>query len=656
MSPSAGEVGARPQLGPSHRGITMLVIIVGDDQALRLQLARALGPGRYELLCAVPNADGVPPVEEDERLAALLAHKTPAAMKADIERLRKRYQDRVALIAVATAEGRELEGLVAEVDDFVAWALGPTFLQARLQIVQRRLTATRTSRQARPVRSPIDELVRAALGSGRDQLYVWELATGRIDWPFAAAADHLPTTRHQFEDAIHPDDRMQVEVALERHFAAQIPYAVSVRRGDPDRGWTMCVDRGELLGARRDGRFVGLVTEVEAEVQVELGRRMEARRSNLAEIAGALAEELSQSLVAAFTALDGVIPMAPPGLKGDLDDARTALQGALDWTRRLLTLGRRQPPNPEYIALQDLVQDLVDPLARRLGSHVAFEVVSKDASGIVLADPLHIETVLSILCDRAAKQMPGGGRVRLTLATTLLRDEVGPMPPRSLEGRWAKLRVEDQGRPLPEALIAGGFDPMAHGLHEGLRWAIALATVRSIVLQHEGFVRALNTTDEAGRPTGVAFEVFLPLVVRAPARLRRPTSGLHLPVGSGELVLVADDDELMRRLTERLLRGHGYDVITAADGREAVRVFQERKDEVRLVILDIVMPEMGGRLASARILAVDPDIPLLFTSGYTMSIQDTEFVQEPGRRFLPKPFNAGQLLREVRAALTGQPV
>lgn len=632
----------------------MLVIIVGDDQALRLQLARALGPGRFELLCAVPNADGVPPVEEDERVAALLAHKTPAAMKADAERLRKRYQERVALIVVATAEGRELEALLPDVDDFVAWALGPSFLQARLQIVQRRLTATRTSRSMRPVRSPIDELIRAALGSGRDQLYVWDLATGRIDWPFAVAGEALPATRHQFEDAIHPDDRLPVEVALERHFAAKTPYAVSVRRGDPDRGWTMCVDRGELLGMRRDGRFVGLVTDVEPEVQVELVRRMELRRSNLAEIAGALAEELSQSLLAAFTALDGAIPMAPAGLKGELDDARTALQGALDWTRRLMTLGRRQPPNPEYIALQDLVQDLVDPLARRLGSHIAFEVHSKDATGIVLADPLHIETVLSILCDRAAKQMPTGGRVRLTLGTTLLRDEVGPMPPRSLEGRWAKLRVEDQGPPLPDTMLAAGFDPMSHGLHEGLRWAIALATVRSIVMQHEGFVRALNAHDEAGRPSGAAFEVFLPLVVRAPARLRRPSSGTHLPVGAGERVLVADDDELMRRLTERLLRGHGYEVLLASDGREAVRLFQDHHQDIRLVILDIVMPEMGGRLASERIRAIDPKVPLLFTSGYTMSIQDTEFVQEPGRRFLPKPFNAGQLLREVRAALTGQ--
>jgi len=196
---------------------------------------------------------------------------------------------------------------------------------------------------------------------------------------------------------------------------------------------------------------------------------------------------------------------------------------------------------------------------------------------------------------------------------------------------------------------------MSKGMQEGLRWARALATVRSIVLQHEGIIRALNLRDADGEPCGVAFEIYLPIVVRAPARLRRPETGSHTPVGSGELVLVADDDELVLRLTERLLRGSGYEVVTAPDGREAVRVFSERKADIRLVILDIVMPEMGGRVASERIRALSPHVPFLFTSGYTMSIQDTEFVQDPGRRFLPKPFNAGQLLREVRNALVAVP-
>lgn len=150
----------------------MLVIIVGDDQAMRLQLARALGPGRYELLCAVPTADVVPPVEPEEHVAALLAHRTTAALKADVERLRKRFAERVVCIAVATSEGRELESLVNDVDDFVDMTQGATFLLARLAFAHKRFAGARTARAARPTRSAVEDLMRAALGSGRDHLYV----------------------------------------------------------------------------------------------------------------------------------------------------------------------------------------------------------------------------------------------------------------------------------------------------------------------------------------------------------------------------------------------------------------------------------------------------------------------------------------------------
>jgi len=640
----------------------MLVIIVGDDQALRLQIARALGPGRFELLCAVPSADVVPPIEEDERVAALLVHKTTTTMRADAERLRKRLGDRVALIAIASPEGKELEGLIGDVDDFVAWALGPAFLQARLNIVARRLAATKTARNVRPIRSVVEDLLRVALGSGRDHLYVWDLATGRMDWPFDTNVAGLPKDRDAYEESIHPDDRTSFELALERHIAAHTPLSMALRRGDPDNGYRLWLDRGMLVGSRRDGRIIGLITDIEGDFQGELNRRLETRRTGIAEVAGALAEELSKSLLTAFTNLDSAIgnPGAQP-VRRDLEDARGGLQLAFDWTRRLMALGRRQPPQPEYLGLQDLVSDLVDTLARRLGSHIALEVVSRDLSGVVLADPIHLETVLTILCDRAGKAMPEGGRVQLGLSSVLLRDEVGALPTRITEGRWGKVRIEDQGPPLPEAMVHGLFDPMSHGLAEGLRWTIALATVRSIVLQHEGFIRALNVVEvvepaddggvESTRHKGVAFEVFLPLVTRPPARLRRPDSGSHVPLGHGQLVLVADDDELVRRMMKRLLRGAGYEVLLADDGREAVRLFNEHQANIALAILDIVMPEMGGRVASARMQAAGAKIPFLFVSGYTMTIADTEFVQDPSRRFLPKPFNAGQLLREVHVAL-----
>lgn len=102
------------------------------------------------------------------------------------------------------------------------------------------------------------------------------------------------------------------------------------------------------------------------------------------------------------------------------------------------------------------------------------------------------------------------------------------------------------------------------------------------------------------------------------------------------------------------MRTAGYKVLTATDGDQGVSLFERYRAQVRLCVFDIVMPVMGGRVASERVKAIDPNVPCLFMSGYTMSIQDTEFVSDPSRRFIPKPFNAGQLLREVRAAIEGR--
>lgn len=629
----------------------MLVIIVGDDQAMRRQLARALGPVRWlELLCAVPNADGVPPVEPEERLVALLAHRSQMARSSDIRRLRKRFEDRIEVIAMAPDELRGAANISEGVDGLATLAAGPELLVEQLKLMMAHPgAASRPDAGAGLGDRSAPPLIGAAFEAGRDGLYVWDLAIGAMEWPLEPPETRAsrPRTRDLYDAEIHPDDRMPLEIALERHFTAQTPFEVAVRRGRGDDGYRLYIDRGALVGSRRDGKFVGLLTEIEDEIRSELNRRLESQRSALAEIGGALGEALSESLVAAFTNLDGALTKVGPKARPPLIDARSALEGALDWTQRLMALGRRQPPNPEYIALQDLVQDLVDPLARRLGSTVELVVVSRDATGIVLADPMHMETVLSILCDRAARQMPHGGTCRLTLTTTHGRDEKVPLPERAGEGRFAKLRIEDEGPSPPEAMSDGGLDPLSHGLPDWLRWTIALATVRSIVKQHEGFIRVLPVAEDHG----AAFEIFLPLVTRAPARLRRPETGPNNPVGQGQLVLVVDDDELIRRMSERVLHESGYRVITAVDGRDAIERFKAHRREIELVVLDIIMPEMGGRVVSEHILAMDPGAHFLFTSGYTMSIMDTEFVQAPGRRFLPKPFNAGQLLREVSRAL-----
>lgn len=643
----------------------MQVIIVGDDQPLRVQLARAIGAGRFDVVCAVPRVDQVPVVPGTWAVVGLAAYRAAPTAQGDLLRLRERLGDRLTVVVVASQADSGMAQLVIDelADDFIAWGHGAAFLRARLEVITRRAEARPRSAfveaVARPqpaglpasdVADPLATLAKRLATGGRDHLFVWHRDSGVVEWPLEPAPDRLglPASRAEWDARVHGDDVPLREVALERQLVGGEASGVAVRMRFGE-AWHLVLERAVLDGDRRAGRLVGLLTDIEPDVRVEIERRLELKGALVADVAGALAEELNASLLGAFTNLDAVIDASPPGrVRGDLDQARLSLQGAFDWTRRLLALGRRQPPQPEYVSLQDVVQDLVDRLARQLGSHIQLVVESRESPGVVLADLIQLESILSILCDRSARAMPRGGRVVVSLAASTLRDEPGLTPPRASEGRWARLRVSDDGPPLPSAMVEGRFDPLGDRPAHDLRGAIALATARAIVTQHEGFMRGQNPPGG-----GAAIDVFLPIVTRPPARLRRPESGITTPVGGGELILVCDDDELVLRMIEKLLRTAGYRVLTAPDGDRGVALFEEHRNEVRLCVFDIVMPVMGGRVASERVRAIDPQVPCLFMSGYTMSIQDTEFVQDPSRRFMPKPFNAGQLLREVRQAIAG---
>ncbi|MCC6621601.1 MAG: response regulator [Deltaproteobacteria bacterium] len=669
----------------------MQVIIVGDDQPLRVQLARTLGAGRFDVICAVPHAEQVPQFPVRSHLLALVAHRSALTTRSEVLRLHERFDPHITLIAVTNQADLATAQLLVDglVDDVIPWAHGQAFLNARLDAlaqaarrpgagggggasafltavapVGQRVTADLgTPRTVRGV-DPLFESLRPLFGAradgaeaadagNRDHLFVWDLGTGEVGWPLEADPEALglPTTRAAWDARVHGDDVPPREVAFDQHLATRTPYGVMTRlrfESALGRSWRSMLERGHASPAVQGSRtVVGLLTDIDAEVRVEVERQIDRRRGIVSDIAGTLADELGASLMGAFTNLDQAIAASPQGrVRSDLDLARQSLQGAFEWTKRLLALGRRAPLQPEYVSLQDVVHDMVDRLARQLGGHIQLVVEARESPGVVLADPMQLETVLTTLCERAARAMPHGGRVTVTLAPSNLRDEVGVLPLRASEGRWARLRVTDEGPPLAPEMLEGRFDPMAHGLGDDLRMAIALAVVRAIVVQHDGFIRGIAPADG-----GAAFEVFLPTVTRPPARLRRPESGITAPVGGGELVLVCDDDELVLRMIEKLLKSAGYQVITATDGEQGVALVAQHKGALKLCLFDIVMPIMGGRVASERVRQIDPTLPCVFMSGYTMSIQDTEFVQEPSRHFIPKPFNAGQLLREVRVAI-----
>lgn len=487
-----------------------------------------------------------------------------------------------------------------------------------------------------------------ALAGPDDVVYSWDFATGVFAARGTSRLGEGVATRDEWMGRIHEGDRPVVEAALERHLETGAPYSESLRLRVFDGTWRHFVDRGVAVrdAEGRPQRWVGVCTDITDRVLHQRKLSIDQKMEAVAHLAGGVAQDFNKVLLAVFTHLDMALSRLSAGapVRVDLVDARQAAEKAATLTRQLLAFGRRQALQPEYISVNDVIGDILDTLTRRVGSSVELSFESSEHLGTVLADPMQIEQILLTLCSRARDAMPRGGRLAVTTTNVRARDERALGPGRERDARYVKIRVEDSGEPIPEELLAHVFDPFFAAADGGPRTGLELAMVHGVVDQHEGVIAAENLPGG-----GVALSIFLPVVERPPARLRRPEVATR---GGDETVLLVDDDELVRNMAARMLRGAGYTVVTAADGAEGLKALRERR-EVALVVLDVVMPRMGGRATWEVMEREMPGKRYLFISGYTMTAQDTDFVQHGGRRFLPKPFNSGQLLREVRAALDG---
>jgi CheY-like chemotaxis protein len=256
----------------------------------------------------------------------------------------------------------------------------------------------------------------------------------------------------------------------------------------------------------------------------------------------------------------------------------------------------------------------------------------------VRADPGQIEQVLLNLVANARDAMPDGGRV--TIATSPVTSN-GTRPPRSTlpPGSYVELSVSDTGTGMPETVQARLFEPFFTTKPVGSGTGLGLATVHGIVKQSGGHIGVQSTPGH-----GTTFTVHLPAASRTAEDGAALADGARVLDGS-ETILVVEDNTALRRLTERILRTHGYTVLGAANGTQAKRIADDHSGDIAVVLTDVVMPDHSGPALAQSIRAHRPATKVVFMSGYTAHHRET------GHAFLQKPFTSKQLLATVRAVL-----
>ncbi len=322
----------------------------------------------------------------------------------------------------------------------------------------------------------------------------------------------------------------------------------------------------------------------------------------------------------------------------DVDGLERLIQRAAALTQKLLAFGRRQILRPLPLDASRLVAEFV-PVARRLlGERIRIEAHLTDAPVVVVADPIQLEQVLLNLAVNARDAMAGGGV--LTFET-----RVEPADPVLHTSGFAVLVVRDTGRGIPPEQLRHVFEPFFTTKALGAGTGLGLAVVHGIVEQHNGTIEVSSRPGE-----GTEFRVRLPLSSETP---RPPEGKVQPPIvvaPVGLRVLVAEDDDDLRHLIERILTRAGYRVIPARDGVEAVEAFL-RESDIALVLFDMVMPDLTGLEALDQIRKVDAKVPAVLVSGYSDDLVDGEGGRRDDLLFVPKPFSPAEILAAVAQAL-----
>ncbi len=381
------------------------------------------------------------------------------------------------------------------------------------------------------------------------------------------------------------------------------------------------------------------------EQQLLQAQKMEA----IGQLAGGIAHDFNNILTAiiGYGSLLQMEMSEDDPLSNYVTHILNSAQRATNLTQALLAFSRKQIISPRPVNLNEIMKVLEKLLSRLIGEDIELTIDLTDKDLTIMADSTQIEQVLMNLATNARDAMPDGGILIISTNLVNFDSEFITAHGYGRPGSYAMIIVEDTGNGIDEKTRQRIFDPFFTTKETGKGTGLGLSMVYGIVKQHDGYI---NVYSEPGN--GTIFKIYLPLI-KSKVEDTKP-SDLPFPQGGSETVLIAEDDAQVRELSKKVLIDFGYKVIEAVDGLDAIRLFNENKDKIQLVILDVIMPKKNGKECYNEIKKIRPDIKAIFTSGYTADIVHKKGILEEGLGYISKPVSPQKLLRKVWEVLNSQ--
>ncbi|MBL8798650.1 MAG: PAS domain S-box protein, partial [Planctomycetia bacterium] len=398
-----------------------------------------------------------------------------------------------------------------------------------------------------------------------------------------------------------------------------------------------------LIGISRD-----ITERRRLEDQLRQSQKMEA----VGQLAGGVAHAFTNQLTAVLgniSLLTASLPAGDPN-RELLRDTETAAVRASDLTKQLLGFSRRTVLRLEATNLNASMLEAVRILRRTFDPRITVEVKSLAELWTAWADPSQVIQVLINLCINARDAMPTGGRLTLETENVVLDDDLAQLHVEARAGEFVRLRVSDTGHGIPDEIRQRIFEPFFTTKHPGQGTGLGLAMVFGIVKQHQGWI---DCTSEVNK--GTRFDLYLPRFQEGNSVVPpQPQPATVNGGGGGETILLVDDEAMIRSLGRTILQRHGYQVLLAEDGPQALEIYGRERERIDLVILDLTMPRLSGHDTLRQMRQTDPAVPVLFASGYSAE-QLAASEREGVLGFINKPYRPQELASTVRAALNKRP-
>jgi two-component system cell cycle sensor histidine kinase/response regulator CckA len=406
---------------------------------------------------------------------------------------------------------------------------------------------------------------------------------------------------------------------------------------------------GQLAGEVEDRLAAEDALRV-SEARLQQAQKMEA----IGRLAGGVAHDFNNLLTVILgnTQLDlaerKLEPDDPSRLR--LVEVEQAGNRAAVLTRQLLAFSRRQRLERRTINLNDTIGQITDLIKRVIGADVEVFINAAPDLSAVYADPAQIEQVLMNLGVNARDAMPQGGRLTIETSNVELDETYRRRYPYVKPGRYVEIRVSDTGTGMNEETQTHIFEPFFTTKEIGKGTGLGLPMVYGIIKQHDGHI---NVYSEIG--CGTAFKIFLPVDQNV---VHKAEQAAKLPlVGGSEMILVAEDEEALRNLARDILEGLGYAVLLAPNGEEALRIYRDGREQIDLLLLDVVMPRMGGLEAYKQVREANGTVPLILMTGYSADtiqerfLEQDQLLEQWGAVVIQKPYSVEGLGRKVREVL-----